>query len=218
MVGEIGPVTLRYGLEAEQQTLFDQTIINTLLAEPSSVFLMDQFYNSPRSRAIRFYAETASWRSPTTCSSKSALSYSASSVRIGIRSDCLNLTPVGVGWSLVEGSSGSRAFYREDTQFASSYTLSPISTISLNSLDLPLVMGGNSPVNFGAQWDADMVRSSSSTERLLPAPGLPTGSRSIFPSCSDVRRDHGQDRPRRCRRKLLDRKRDRELSATLPGN
>jgi hypothetical protein len=45
----------------------------------------------------------------------------------GVTTDRLN-PRIGVSWSPVE-SQWLRAFYREDTQFASNYTLSPISTI-----------------------------------------------------------------------------------------
>ena len=47
-----------------------------------------------------------------------------------------------------------RGFYREDTQFASAYTLSPISTLGLQPLDLPLAIGGVTRTA-AAQWDAE---------------------------------------------------------------
>jgi hypothetical protein len=60
---------------------------------------------------------------------------------------------VGIAYAPVE-TQWLRGFYREDTQFPSSYTLSPISTVGLQPLDLPLVIGGISRTA-GAEWDAE---------------------------------------------------------------
>ena len=142
----IGPVTLRYGVEASRSNL-DQTIVNTDLPT-GFVFLTDQF--TSESRAIRFYADGLVEVTPDL--QVEAGLYPTWFDNDGTTTDRLN-PRIGVGWSPVE-SQWLRAFYREDTQFASNYTLSPVSTIGLNPLDLPLVTGGTTET-FGAQWDAE---------------------------------------------------------------
>lgn len=68
---------------------------------------------------------------------------------------------IGVAWSPLE-KHWLRAYFRQETQIGSNYTLSPISTVGLTPLELPLVLTGQSQTS-AVRWDAEW------TERLFTA-------------------------------------------------
>ncbi len=59
----------------------------------------------------------------------------------------------GVAWAPVQDH-WLRAYFRQDTQLGSSYTLSPISTVGLTPLELPLFLGGQTQTA-AVRWDAE---------------------------------------------------------------
>jgi tetratricopeptide (TPR) repeat protein len=145
MVG-IGPATLRYGFEAGSFDL-DQTVVDTDLIS-NLVFFTGTFPSN--GQAYRAYADALvevtpelqiqGGLYPTWLESEDDTDY--------------HLNPrIGVGYSPIE-TQWLRGFYREDTQFPSNYTLSPVSTLGLQPLDLPLAIGGLTKTA-GAQWDAE---------------------------------------------------------------
>ncbi|WFU50382.1 FecR domain-containing protein [Sinorhizobium terangae] len=68
---------------------------------------------------------------------------------------------IGVAWSPIEGH-WLRAYYRQDTQFATNHTLSPITTVGLAPLELPLYSSGQTQTA-AMRWDAEW------NERLFTA-------------------------------------------------
>lgn len=67
----------------------------------------------------------------------------------------------GIAWSPIQNH-WFRAYIRQDTQLGSNYTLSPISTVGLTPLELPLFLGGQSQTA-AVRWDAEW------TERFFTA-------------------------------------------------
>ncbi|MFT2214713.1 FecR domain-containing protein [Rhizobium giardinii] len=60
---------------------------------------------------------------------------------------------IGVSWSPVENHL-LRAYYRQDTQFITDYTLAPISTVGLSPLELDLFSAGQTRTT-ALRWDAE---------------------------------------------------------------
>ncbi|WP_246752874.1 TonB-dependent receptor [Sinorhizobium sp. BG8] len=60
---------------------------------------------------------------------------------------------IGVAWAPIENH-WLRAYYRQDTQMPTNYTLSPISTVGLAPLDLSLFIGGQTETA-AVRWDAE---------------------------------------------------------------
>ena len=60
---------------------------------------------------------------------------------------------IGVSWSPVENHL-LRAYYRQDTQFVTNYTLAPISTVGLSPLELDLFSSGQTRTT-ALRWDAE---------------------------------------------------------------
>jgi tetratricopeptide (TPR) repeat protein len=145
MIG-IGPATLRYGFEAAsfdlEQTVVDTDLITNLIFRNETI--------PSDGRAYRAYADALVEVTPE-------LQLEAGLYPSWIETDDdtdTHLNPrLGIAYSPVE-TQWLRGIYREDTQFASAYTLSPISTLGLQPLDLPLAIGGVTRTA-GAQWDAE---------------------------------------------------------------
>lgn len=144
MIG-VGPLTARFGAEASRYDL-DQTVVFTDLIT-NLVFQTDQV--SSEGRAVRAYADA-------TLDVTSRLKVEAGVFPTWFDDDTINdrINPrVGAAFAPFDGQ-WLRAFYREDTQLPSDYTLAPLSTVGLQPLDLPIVIGGVTRTT-GAQWDAE---------------------------------------------------------------
>lgn len=150
----VGPVTLRYGAEVTQ---LDSTVSRTLTPLngspvkeygpfPSEVLAsrgyVDALYDATKDLQLQAGAYVTQFDDETN--------------RWG------PIDPrLGVAWSLASNH-WLRAFYRQDTQVPTSYTLSPISTVGLMPMDLPVFVGGQ--IRTAAmRWDAEW------NERLFTA-------------------------------------------------
>lgn len=144
MIG-IGPLTARFGVEASRYDL-EQTLVYTDLIT-NLVYQVDQF--SSEGRVVRGYFDT-------TLDLTSQLKIEAGLFPTWFDDDAIDdrLNPrVGAAFAPFDGQ-WLRAYYREDTQLPSNYTLAPLSTVGLQPLDLPIVIGGVTRTT-GAQWDAE---------------------------------------------------------------
>jgi Tfp pilus assembly protein PilF len=142
----IGPVTLHYGVEAAQlETRFSQTI-----TQVSSGDSLSKFSYSDDTFATRTYVDA-------TLDVSRDLQFQAGVYRV--RFDGLSAPwgpldlRLGAAWSPHDGQ-WLRAYHRQDTQFLSNYTLSPISTVGLAPLDLPLGWSGQTRTS-AVRWDAE---------------------------------------------------------------
>jgi len=145
MVG-IGPMTLRYGVEASRNELEQSLVYTDLIFD----FVFDERHNSADTQAVRAYVDALIDVTPEL--QVEAGLYPTWFESDGTTDDHLN-PRIGVAYAPVE-SHWLRGLYREDTQFPSDYTLSPISTVGLQPLDLPLTFGGLTKTAV-AQWDAE---------------------------------------------------------------
>ncbi|MDK1492700.1 FecR domain-containing protein [Sinorhizobium sp. 7-81] len=142
----IGPVTLRYGAETGRFRTRDSAVYTDLLT--GGVFFVDQF--SDKGNATRAYTD-ATWDVSEDLEFQGGVYVNWVD---NVSDDCPCVDPrIGVAWSLVENH-WLRAFYREDTQFSSSYTLAPVSTVGLTPLDLPLFIGGSAKTA-ALRWEAE---------------------------------------------------------------
>ncbi|MEY9103201.1 FecR domain-containing protein [Sinorhizobium fredii] len=142
----IGPFTLRYGAETGRFHVRDSAIYTDL--PTGGVFFVDRF--SDKGKATRAYTDVT-WDA----SDDLQLQGGAYANWLDDGSDdCPCLDPrIGVAWSPVENH-WLRAFYREDTQFSSNYTLAPVSTVGLAPLELPLFIGGSTETA-ALRWEAE---------------------------------------------------------------
>lgn len=150
----IGPLTLRYGAEAAQlhgSTSHVSYWFDTGLIESAGPFTSNSF-------ATRTYLDA-------TYDLSRALRLEAGGYLVNIDRQGGEWGPLdtrfGVAWSPQDGQS-LRAYYRQDTQFPTNYTLSPISTVGLAPMDLPVFAGGQTQTT-AVRWDAEW------NERLFTA-------------------------------------------------
>ncbi|WP_075293307.1 TonB-dependent receptor domain-containing protein [Pararhizobium arenae] len=141
----IGPVTLRYGLEGSVWSgNYDYSVYT---------FWNGDEYTSPdfesSGRSARIYGD-ALWEIDQSLQFQGGLFYNW--VEDG--GDYDRIDPrFGIAWAPAENH-WLRAYYREDTSLDSPYTLSPISTVGLAPLDLPLITTGHSKT-WALRWDAE---------------------------------------------------------------
>ncbi|MDQ0318527.1 Tfp pilus assembly protein PilF [Pararhizobium capsulatum DSM 1112] len=141
----IGPVTLRYGAEGSVwKGDYDYSVYT---------FWNGDEYVSPNfesnGRSARLYAD-ALWEIDHSLQVQGGIYYNWAEDY----DDCGCVDPrIGIAWAPIENH-WLRAYYREDTSLDSSYTLSPISTVGLAPLDLPLVTTGQSKTA-AVRWDAE---------------------------------------------------------------
>ncbi len=141
----IGPVTLRYGLEGNVWARnYDYSIYT---------FWNGDEYTSPdlesSGRSARIYSD-ALWEIDRSLQFQGGLFYNW--VEGGDDYDRID-PRIGIAWAPVDNH-WLRAYYREDTSLDSNYTLSPISTVGLAPLDLPLITTGHSKT-LALRWDAE---------------------------------------------------------------
>lgn len=141
----IGPVTLHYGLELTRNDgSFEQIRTHTRYGFKTRYFSADD------SLASRAYLD-AIWDVSTDLKFQGGLHYT----RIDNEdSEWGPFNPrIGVAWAPFDNH-WLRAFYRQDTALFSNYTLSPISTVSLMPMGIPLINGGQTRTA-GLHWDAE---------------------------------------------------------------
>ncbi|PDT53385.1 MULTISPECIES: FecR domain-containing protein [Sinorhizobium] len=142
----IGPVTLRYGVETGRFHTRDSAIYTDLLT--GGVFFVDRL--SEKGNATRGYGD-AMWEISEDLTFQGGVYLNWLD---DVTDDCPCVDPrVGVAWSPVENH-WLRAFYREDTQSSSNYTLAPVSTVGLTPLELPLFIGGSARTA-ALRWEAE---------------------------------------------------------------
>lgn len=143
----IGPVTLRYGAEAAH---LDSRSSDTpthakwgYQTEKTSRFSADYF-------ATRTYLD-ATWEVTRD------LLLQGGVYRVRFDGDAAKWGPLdfrlGGAWSPFDGH-WLRAYHRQDTNFLSAYTLSPISNVGLSPLELPLYFDGQTRTT-AVRWDAE---------------------------------------------------------------
>ena len=143
MIG-VGPFTLRYGTEFAASH-FDQSLVYTD-TPTGDVFFTDG--SSGNGRAARAYGDIV-WDLSDELQLQGGAHFTWFE-----GGDCGCVDPrIGLAWSPVDNH-WLRAFYREDTQFLSNYTLSPISTVGFTPLDIPLFAGGQTKTS-AVRWDAE---------------------------------------------------------------
>ena len=142
----IGPLTLRYGAEAaETDFSIAQTATNLTTGgtEDLSVF-------SGGSSATRTYIDGHLELSRS-------LQFQAGAYVSRFDGDSGRWGPVdyrvGVAWAPTDNH-WLRAYYRQDTQFVSNYTLAPVTTVGLSPMELPLFWSGQTETT-AARWDAE---------------------------------------------------------------
>ena len=142
----IGPLTLRYGAELSAYRTSGSSFFTDLLT--AEIFFTDEF--ADHGTATRAYADLI-WDVSKDLQFQGGVYANWSD---DSNDDCGCIDPrFGVSWSPTENH-WLRAFYREDTQYASDYTLSPISTVGLTPLELPLFMEGETKTA-ALRWDAE---------------------------------------------------------------
>jgi len=142
----IGPVTLHYGVElTHNDGSFEQHKTHVRHG-----FEYPKIFEADTSLASRTYLD-AIWDVSTDLKFQAGMHY----VRIdGDESEWGPFNPrLGVAWAPVDDH-WLRAYYRQDTVLFSNYTLSPVSTVSLVPMGIPLVNGGQTRTA-GLQWDAE---------------------------------------------------------------
>lgn len=142
----IGPVTLRYGAEATRlESRLSETLSRAVDgAVISDLSLRDDYF------ASRTYLD-AYWEVSRD------LQFQAGAQMVRFDGESGEWGPIdyriGAAWSPIDGH-WLRAYYRQDTQFTSIYTLSPISTVGLAPLELPLAWSGQTRTS-AVRWDAE---------------------------------------------------------------
>ncbi|OAP36872.1 UDP-N-acetylglucosamine-peptide N-acetylglucosaminyltransferase [Sinorhizobium glycinis] len=142
----IGPLTVRYGAEAaHSQFWISQTSTNL---SSGAVEHLGEF--SGESNATRAYFDVM-----LDLSQDLQFQGGAYVTRFDGESGIWGpVDPrVGVAWSPIEGH-WLRAYYRQDTQFLSNHTLSPVTTVGLAPLQLPLYSSGQTRTA-ALRWDAE---------------------------------------------------------------
>jgi tetratricopeptide (TPR) repeat protein len=142
----IGPITLHYGIEATQlDSRASQVTTRVRTGE-----IIDNFTISDDTFATRSYVDAT-----LDVSRNLQLEVGVYVVRFDGKTGLWGpVDPrLGAAWSFADGQ-WLRAYWRQDTQFTSGYTLSPISTVSLTPMELPLVWGGQTQTA-AFRWDAE---------------------------------------------------------------
>ena len=150
----LGPVTLRYGAEASKAN-FTVSKTATDLSTGESFYLGSL---SGDSSATRIYADSTLDVSTdfTLQAGLYALRFDGETPEWGPID-----TRLGLSWAPTENQ-WLRAYYRQDTQFPNSFTLSPVSTVGLTPMQLPSY-GGTQTETTALRWDAEW------NERLFTA-------------------------------------------------
>lgn len=142
----IGPLTLRYGVEASE-TDFRIATISTNLTTGGVEDLEAVTGGSSATRAyIDGYLELSN-----------SLQMQAGAYQSRFDGDAPRWGPVDYRLGIAFAPSDShwlRAYYRQDTQFSSNYTLAPVTTVGLAPMDLPLFRGGQTQTA-AVRWDAE---------------------------------------------------------------
>lgn len=142
----IGPVTLRYGFEA---TRFDSDFLQTETHVKSG-------YKTSESRFSDVYLGTRTYLDATWDVTRD-LQFQAGVYRARLDGDAAKWGPLDVrlggAWAPVDGH-WLRAYYRQDTASLSYYTLSPVSTVGLAPMELPLFFDGQTRTA-ALRWDAE---------------------------------------------------------------
>lgn len=141
-----GPITIRYGAEG----VTDQSSNTSVSTDLLTGFQFNAFDYRLETLAARTYAD-ATWEVNNDLQLQAGL-YQSWFDTIGDKSDYLD-PRLGVAWSPLDGH-WLRAYYREETQLPSDYTLSPISTVGLFPLSLPLSYESQSRTA-ALRWDAE---------------------------------------------------------------
>jgi Tfp pilus assembly protein PilF len=142
----VGPFTLRYGLEATQ---FDGRSHERVL-ELVGGYMIEENWSSTDQLGTRTYFDT-------TWDVTRDLQFQGGVHWVQVNGSSAKWGPLdfrlGGAWSPSDGQ-WLRAYYRQDTSFLSIYTLSPISTVGLSPMELPLFTGGQTRTA-AARWDAE---------------------------------------------------------------
>ena len=142
----IGPLTLRYGFEAADSD-FRISSTETNLTTGETTDLGSARGDSSTTRAyIDGYLELSD-----------SLQVQAGAFQSRFDGDSPRWGPVDYRLGIAFAPNDShwrRAYYRQDTQFASNYTLSPVTTVGLSPMELPLFRGGQTRTT-AVRWDAE---------------------------------------------------------------
>ena len=142
----IGPLTLRYGMEAAESDFH----ISTTATNLTTGVIEDLGDVDGGSSATRAYIDGYLELSDR-------LQVQAGAFRSRFDGDSPRWGPVDYRVGIAFAPNDShwlRAYYRQDTQFASNYTLSPVTTVGLAPMELPLFRGGQTQTT-AVRWDAE---------------------------------------------------------------
>jgi tetratricopeptide (TPR) repeat protein len=150
----LGPLTLRYGAEgAETDFTIAQTATNLGTGET-----VDYGSFSDGSTATRVYVDGY-------LEVSNALQLQAGAYVSRFDGESGRWGPTdfraGIAWAPTDDH-WLRAYYRQDTQFLSDHTLSPVTTVGLAPMELPVYWGGQTETT-AVRWDAEW------SERLFTA-------------------------------------------------
>ena len=141
-----GPITIRYGAEG----VTDRSSFSTISTDQ----ITGLYFNIKNLRfetlAARTYAD-ATWEVNNDLRFQAGI-YQSWFDSKDEKSNYLD-PRIGVAWAPFDGH-WLRAYYREETQLPSDYTLSPISTVGLSPLSLPLSYESQSRTT-AIRWDAE---------------------------------------------------------------
>ncbi|MDX3977952.1 FecR domain-containing protein [Shinella sp.] len=142
----IGPLTLRYGAEAAETNFkVAQTATNLTTGGTED---LGSF--SGDSSAVRTYVDGY-------LDLTESLQFQAGAYVSRFDGESGLWGPVdfrlGVAWAPTD-KHWLRAYYRQDTQFVSNYTLAPVTTVGLSPMELPLFFSGQTETT-AARWDAE---------------------------------------------------------------
>ena len=142
----VGPLTLRYGVEAAQSD-FRIAATSTNLATGDVVDFGAVAGDSSATRAyVDGYLEFSN-----------NLQFQAGAYQSRFDGDGPRWGPIDYRLGVAFAPNDShwlRAYYRQDTQFASNFTLSPVTTVGLAPMELPLFQSGQTQTT-AVRWDAE---------------------------------------------------------------
>jgi tetratricopeptide (TPR) repeat protein len=142
----IGPLTLRYGMEAAESDFH----ISTTATNLTTGVIEDLGDADGGSSATRAYIDGY-------LALSDSLQVQAGAFQSRFDGDSPRWRPVDYRLGIAFAPNDShwlRAYYRQDTQFASNYTLSPVTTVGLAPMELPLFRGGQTRTT-AVRWDAE---------------------------------------------------------------
>lgn len=142
----IGPVTLRYGMEAAESDFR----VSRIATDLTTGEIEDRGAATGGSSTTRAYIDGYLELSDS-------LQVQAGAFQSRFDGDSPRWGPVDYRLGIAFAPSDShwlRAYYRQDTQFASNYTLSPVTTVGLSPMELPLFRGGQTRTT-AVRWDAE---------------------------------------------------------------